>query len=201
MRRAVFLSAVILGFSAGAAPVFTAVAQPMDAAALAGGVAAGPLDPSFPPDPAVQLAQAQRQATALQQALVSAQEQLADARQENERLRGVAAALQRAEEKNQRLVAIGQELIAGYERRFGRGRGYLPFELGRRKLEAELQAAGDRIYENRADAAPAPSRTDAEIREALVPTIPAPTATPDAGADAPSADRRAVGPVSPGVLP
>jgi hypothetical protein len=108
--------------------------------------------PPAPADEESQLA-AQRQFTSLQEQLVAAQQQIAQLRAENGGLRDQVTTLARCREKNGRLVAIGNELIASYQQRYGRGR-FLPFETGRRRFEAELQDAGDRIYDNRLDAGP-----------------------------------------------
>lgn len=63
------------------------------------------------------------------------------------------AALTQCRERNARLVAIGNELIAAYDERYQRSR-FLPFDYARRKFEGELQATGDRVYDNKVDAGP-----------------------------------------------
>lgn len=98
---------------------------------------------------------AQQQFDAMREQLAAAQQLIAQLRAENGGLRDQAATLAQCREKNGRLVAIGNELIASYQQRYGRGR-FLPFETGRRRFEAELQDAGDRVYDNRLNAAPRP---------------------------------------------
>lgn len=142
------LAAALLGLASSAMAQATVPAKPLPAAP---GVAS--LD--APLDPQAQIADLQRQLHATQQQLLGAQRDLQAAQEDLTRLRADSESLKVVREKNQRLVAIGEELIASYQRRYGRGR-YLPFELGRRKFEAELQAMGDRVYENRADAVPPP---------------------------------------------
>ena len=102
----------------------------------------------------------QQQFNTLQQQLATAQQQIAQLSTENGSLRDQAAALGQCRDKNGRLVAIGNELIASYQQRYHRGR-FLPFETGRRRFEAELQDIGDRIYDNRTDAVPrSPAATE-----------------------------------------
>jgi len=85
---------------------------------------------------------------------------LVTAQQEIVRLRAIAAnqpvleaALDAARARNARLVGIANDLIAAYAKRYARGR-FLPFDLARRRFEAELQATGDAVYDNRWDAGP-----------------------------------------------
>lgn len=112
---------------------------------------------------------------ALQQALIAAQRDAAEQRRLAGEARDQAALLATCREKNARLVTIGEELIRAYEQRY-RGSHYLPFQVGRRKFEAELQATGDRIYDNRLDAQP---------RQPAPAASAAPAGTPPAG-DTPS---------------
>jgi hypothetical protein len=86
--------------------------------------------------------------------------ELQAARAEVQRLRALAAdaeagrtTLAQCATKNARLVEIGQGLIAAYEKRYGRGQ-VGPFQLQRARFEAELQASGDLMHENKLDAAP-----------------------------------------------
>lgn len=90
---------------------------------------------------------------ALREDLVAAQREIVRLQGEVHGLRDADAALKAAREKNARLVAIADELIAAYAKRFGRGE-FLPFDTGRRKLEVELQELGDRVYDNRWEAGP-----------------------------------------------
>lgn len=89
----------------------------------------------------------------LRDALLSAQQEIVRLRAEAANRQDLEGALKAAREKNERLVGIANELIAAYEKRYARGQ-FLPFDTGRRKLEAELQASGDRAYDNRWDASP-----------------------------------------------
>lgn len=83
-----------------------------------------------------------------------------------------AVALDTCRVKNGRLVAIGKQLIEGYERRY-RMTHNDPLQLGRRRFEFELQALSQSVYENLADAPPKP----------------APAADPGTAPPAPSAAR------------
>jgi hypothetical protein len=92
--------------------------------------------------------------------IISLREELMSAQQEIVRLRALAAnqndletALKVARERNERLVAITNDLIAAYAQRYRHGH-YAPFDNGRRKFEEELQAVGDSAYDNRWDAGP-----------------------------------------------
>lgn len=91
------------------------------------------------------------------------QQQLASAQAENQRLQGLladanqqTAALQQCREKNGRLVDVGNELIQAFEQRYRRS-SFMPFQLGRRKFEAELQSQGDIIHSSKVDALSRPS--------------------------------------------
>jgi len=90
--------------------------------------------------------------------LAQLQQQLALAQQEIQRLQGLlvdagqqTAALQQCREKNGRLVDVGNALIAAFEQRYRRS-AFMPFQIGRRKFEAELQSQGDIIHSNKVDA-------------------------------------------------
>ncbi len=102
--------------------------------------------PAGAPDPAAQIA-------ALREELVSAQQEIVTLRAQVANQKDLEAALETARAKNGRLVAIGNELIAAYAKRYQRGQ-FLPFDNGRRKFEAELQDMGDSVYDNRWDANP-----------------------------------------------
>lgn len=119
------------------------------------------------PDPAAQIA-------ALREELANAQQEIVRLRAEAGNRQDLETALKAAREKNERLVAITNELIAACEKRYQRGR-FLPFDAGRRKFEAALQDLGDRTYDNRWDASPrrpaappasgaAPAQTDQRPR-------------------------------------
>lgn len=120
------------------------------------------------------------------QQLAAAREEMAAAQKEIIRLRTELAnradgeaALHSAREKNVRLVAITNELIAAYEQRYGRSR-FAPFDSARRKLEQALQEFGDRAYDNRWDAGP--RRPAAPPPESDPQAAPAPqVGQPDAG--------------------
>lgn len=111
------------------------------------------------------------------QLIAQLQTQLSAAGGEIQRLRGLLAdkqateaRLKEVEAKNGRLVAISNELIASYSKRFHGGiKG--PFLLGRRKFEAEMQDVSGRVYENRADAVAPPAAEAA-------PATDAPTSAP-----------------------
>lgn len=157
MRRVWLLAAAGLGMAAMAA---AQEAAPQGQAAGAGQSEA-PLTP--------------REA-ALQQALIAAQRDAAEQRRLAAEAKDQAALLAACREKNERLVGIGNELIAAYEQRF-RKSNFGPFQIGRRKLEAELQATGDRVYDNKLDATPRAAASPASESG----TAPAPESTPNPG--------------------
>ena len=112
----------------------------------------------------------------LQQALIAAQRELAEQRRLAAEAKDQAALLATCREKNERLVGIGNELIAAYEARFRRS-NFGPFQIGRRKLEAELQATGDRVYDNKLNAQPRTVETPSSDSG----TVPTPESTPNPG--------------------
>lgn len=116
------------------------------AAAQNAQTAPAPVPQAAPADPAAQIA-------ALREEVISAQQEIVRLRGLVANQQDLEASLKAAREKNERLVAIANELIAAYEKRYQRGQ-FLPFDSGRRKFEEELQATGDRIYDNRWDAGP-----------------------------------------------
>jgi hypothetical protein len=125
------------------------------------------------PVEAVELALRQ-QLLASQQEVARLQAALADQAEQQ-------AQLARCRDKNARLAAIGSELIAAYQKRYRRGQ-FLPFDAGRRKFEAELQDQGDRLYDNRLDAAPRPPAAPPVPAESPGPAQPAnPPAPPPDG--------------------
>ncbi len=130
-----------------------ALAIAMPAAAQAPEAARQPV-----PDPAA------AEIAALQRKLQSAQQEIAGLRTELTKQRDLAALLGPCREKNARLVGIGNDLITAYDRRYRHGRSFAPFEVGRRKFEAEMQDIGDRIYDNRLEAGPrrAKATTDSD---------------------------------------
>jgi hypothetical protein len=104
-------------------------------------------------------------------ALASANRQLDEARAEIQRLRGLAAdteaqqaQLADVRAKNERLVTIGNELIAAYEARYAKSH-FVPFTTARAKFEAELQKTGEAIYQNKADAVPVRPPAENEVNE------------------------------------
>lgn len=121
------------------------------------------------PDAATQLAE-------MREALLAANQEIVRLRAETAHQRELEAALKADREKNERLVAIANELIAAYQKRYERGQ-FLPFDTGRRKFEAELQELGDRTYDNRWDAAP--RRPVAPNTNATSPSDPAQQSKPD----------------------
>ena len=119
---------------------------------LAGPALAQDQAPAAAPQPA----EAEQQLLQLNQQLQAAQAEIQRLRAANAELDGQRAAVTACAAKNDRLVAIGNELIAEFERRY-RHSQYEPFQLARRQFETELQAKADAIYQNKADAvAPAP---------------------------------------------
>jgi hypothetical protein len=119
-------------------------------------------------------AEATAQLAALQQQMVAAQEEIVRLRAELLEKREQAARLATCASKNERLAAIGEELIAAYAKRYRRG-AFLPFDTGRRKLEAELQEIGSRLYDNRLDAGARPNASgQAPAADSASPTPNAP---------------------------
>jgi hypothetical protein len=116
-------------------------------------------------DPAAQVATLREEQVAAQQEIVRLRAQVANQQD-------LEAALKATREKNERLIAITNELIAAYAKRYQRGQ-YLPFDTGRRKFEAELQDLGDRAYDNRWDAGPRRA-TPAPAGSAPMPSAEAP---------------------------
>lgn len=106
------------------------------------------------PAQAQQAPAADAQLAALQQQLLAAEQEIARLRAEATAAQEAGARLTECRARNARLIAIGNELIGAYGARYRRG-SFLPFDIGRRKFETELQAVGDRVYENHVDAAPA----------------------------------------------
>ncbi|KPF78555.1 hypothetical protein IP88_03430 [alpha proteobacterium AAP81b] len=91
--------------------------------------------------------------------LARANAQLDAARAEIQRLRAIGAeaeALQASSAevraRNERLVAIANELVAAFEARYGKTVRFAPFNRARVKFEAELAKTSERIYQNQADA-------------------------------------------------
>lgn len=76
------------------------------------------------------------------------EQQLALAVQEVQRLRGSDIALDRCRAKNERLVAIGNDLITAYGNRYRRGRDNM-FQFGRTRFEKELQDKAEQMHINR----------------------------------------------------
>ncbi len=133
-------------------PFFLAIASLLGAGAAVPAIAqsAPPAGANAAPPAGTDLA---AQNAALRDELVTAQQEIVRLRAEVGNRRDIEVALKAAREKNERLVGIANELIAAYEKRYQRGQ-FLPFDTGRRKLEAELQGFGDRAYDNRWDASP-----------------------------------------------
>lgn len=121
-------SALVSGAAAAQAPT----SPPSVAAA-----AAAPLDP------AAEIERLREQNLAGSQELTRLRRALADQTAR-------AAALDACRAKNARLVAIGNELVAAYGKRYRASR-HDPFQLGRRRFEAELQNTSDAIYAAQAD--------------------------------------------------
>ncbi|WCM28023.1 hypothetical protein NDN01_03595 [Sphingomonas sp. QA11] len=121
------------------------------------------------PDAAAQVAE-------MREALLNAQQEIVRLRAEAANRQELEDALKAIREKNERLSAITDELIAAYQKRYRRGQ-FLPFDTGRRKFEAELQGLGDRAYDNRWDAAP--RRAPAPGANATPPSLPAQQTRPD----------------------
>lgn len=110
-----------------------------------------------PADPGAQLATLQRD-------MLAAQEEITRLRGELAGQRDAEARIAACREKNARLVAIGNTLIESYGARYRKGE-FLPFDTGRRRLEAELQESGDQIYDNRVDATPRPAAGPAQPKD------------------------------------
>lgn len=106
-------------------------------------------------------AQQARPAAEQTTALADVQRQLASARAENQQLRAALAqsrgdgdALALCKARNGRLVEIGNGLIDSYSKRYG-WKNSGPFQFHKVRFDMELQAIGDEIHANKADAAPA----------------------------------------------
>lgn len=127
--------------------------------------------PPSPASPAVSPPVSGDDAAAMRERLLASQQRIAVLEQQlaDEQTRSAQVQVLRA--RNERLVAIGRDLIASYERRFRRTQKD-PLQLGRVRFERELQGWGDQIYTNRADAQAQPD----------APTQPDPQAQPDAQA-------------------
>ena len=123
-----------------------ALAVLLFAAATASRAQQAPATAPTVPDPAAQ-------AQALREELIAAQQEIVRLRAEAANTKDLEASLAAARAKNERLVVIANELIAAYHARYKRGR-YLPFEMGVRKFEAELQDTSDQVYDNRWNAGP-----------------------------------------------
>lgn len=138
MRRnlSLFTGAALFGLTVMVTPAIAQSAPPTPQGAV----------PATAPDPAAQIA-------ALREELIAAQQEIVRLRALASNQQELEAALKAAREKNDRLVAIATDLIAAYEKRYQRGQ-FLPFGSARRKFEEELQATGDRVYDNRWDAGP-----------------------------------------------
>jgi septal ring factor EnvC (AmiA/AmiB activator) len=103
-----------------------------------------------------QPAELEQQLLQLNQQLQAAQAEIQRLRAANAELDGQRAAVAACTAKNDRLVAIGNELIAEFEKKY-RHSQYEPFQLARRQFETELQLKADAIYQNKVDAvAPSP---------------------------------------------
>jgi chromosome segregation ATPase len=107
------------------------------------------------PVAAPQPAELEQQLLQLNQQLQAAQAEIQRLRAANAELDGQRAAVTACAAKNDRLVAIGNELIAEFETKY-RHSQFEPFQLARRQFETELQAKADAIYQNKVDAAPPP---------------------------------------------
>lgn len=153
------------------------------AALLQGGNtgAAAPAVPVPPTAAAAGIESLQLRLLAAQQVIATLERQLAD---EHNR----AAALDQARLRNGHLVSIARQLVDAYEKRYGMGRSHDPIQLGRRRLEFELQALSEAIYDMNADI-PLSSLPGGEAvaSRQSAPAPPATAASPDTGT-APSSD-------------
>ena len=117
----------LLGLAAAWPPV-AAMAQPAPVAA--------------PTDEVVQLG---RQLDAARVEIQRLRAQLADAEPQK-------ASLAECRARNDRLVAIGRDLVASYEKRYAMS-SFGPFPGSRVRFETEMQKTGESIYQNQVDAA------------------------------------------------
>ena len=122
-------------------------------------LALGPLmlaSPGFSqamPTPAPVATNRSADADALQQYLAAAQREIVRLREALASQRESVAALAECRDRNGRLVAIGDALIASYRARYRHGR-FQSFDTGMHRFEAEMQDVAGRVYDNRADAGP-----------------------------------------------
>jgi len=94
---------------------------------------------------------------ALRQRLLAYQQKIGELEHELADAKTRASGLEQCHAKNDRLVAIGQQLIQAYEHDYRVSLHDDPFQLGRRRFEAELQKQSEAIYENRVDVPVKPS--------------------------------------------
>ena len=139
MRKLILLIASLLAASASTQVMASSptTSQPSESIPASG--------PSTSPTPDTTIL------TTLQQRLLDSQKRIALLERELADSKTRAAELDVCRTKNGELVAIAYQLIDGYEHRYRVALHNDPFQLGRRRFEAELQTLSDAVYDRHAD--------------------------------------------------